>query len=728
MRVSRKNISLFLHDVRPPSHRRIKQPTESFEFRNKAVAIKASSRRLEVSTVALQDVKTRQKDATFLLSGIVRHRDTPRTAQHRGENIMAPVSKAKRSRVRFTLLLVAGLLLVSYVLSLYSMSDNALTAVYGMRSSLITAINSFQNLETDKAALSLLDAEKNLELLRNELRGRGLFGISSLFGAIFPVVKNARLSFENLEIALKNATLLNGDIVALKNQGLTYFMKGSGKELTALLESMREHLGAAVKAGEALHGLSASLKNSIFSNYFTLPSGSGDPAIFGEGYAAEEFLGALISMLKREMPTRLLLLFQNPSEIRPSGGFIGSYAMLTIKNGALDALDVRDIYDPDGWVEKKIVPPKQLWITTSDWEARDANWFADFRLSAKKVIGRLEDSLFYKEKNITFDGAIALNTNVVEELLTFTGPIELPEYNLVITDQNFLEEVQFEVEAGRNKLKNQPKKILSDMTPRLLARLTELPNEKKQKLVESLGKHLTNKDIQIYFRDTELENFMEKYGISGAIFEIPQNWSGDYLAIVNANVAGGKTDVYIDQNIKVSSTLDILGNLTDTVTVERNHKGGKTHYSWYNVTNKSYIRVLTPLGAGLAEIQGETERVISAKENYSASGYTTDLDIALLERENRESGKNVFAAWRYTNPGKTSALTFSYIRDSAVKPKDGATYQFVFDKQSGVTGGITYNLQAPLGFRWRESGSSAFSYVNENPPARLVIDLTLEEI
>lgn len=728
MRVSRKNISLFLHDVRHPSVSSPKQRAGHFVLGNKAVVREATARHLDIKIAPLQDVTARPKDATFFLAGIISHHDATRATEHGKAAINISVAKGARSHKGSVLLLVAGLIAMSYLLSLYSMRDNALGAFNGMRDSLVTAINSFQNLETDKAALSLLDAEKNLDLLRGELRGRGLFGMSKLLGVIFPIVKNVRLSFENLETALSNATLLNNDISKLKDSGLAYFMDGKGKELTMTLESTREHLGRVIKAGEALNDLSASLKNSIFSSYITLPGGSGDQSVFSDGYAAEEFLGALISMFKRETPTNLLLLFQNPSEIRPSGGFIGSYAVLTLKDGALDKLDVRDIYDPDGWVEKKIVPPKQLWITTNDWEARDANWFADFRLSAKKVIGRLEDSLFYREKNITFEGAIAINTNVIETLLIFAGPIELPEYNLVITDKNFLEEVQYEVEAGRNKVKNQPKKILSDMTPKLLGHLTELTGDEKKKLIEALGAHLANKDIQIYFTEKSLEQFMEKYQISGAIFEIPQKWSGDYLAVFNANVAGGKTDAYIEQSISVSSSIDTLGNLANVVSVERSHKGGKTPYSWYNVTNKSYIRILTPFGAELARIKGETARVTGTQANYIAGRYKIDPDIALLEHENRESGKNVFAAWRYTNPGKTSALTFNYIRDSAVKPKDSAAYQFVFDKQSGVVGGIAYTLQAPPGFRWRESGSSAFSYVNENPPARLVIDLTLEGI
>lgn len=729
MLAPKKNISSSLHDVRPPSAFKPKRPTASFTstvlstsaLQNNPANFEMRAQRIAVQAKAnlLEEVTIRPRDPTSYLPSFKRHSKTPRNV---------PKKRNIWSRLRSLLLITAGLSVLLYGLSLYNMRDSTLGALRSIQDNLKNAISAFKNLQTDKAAVSLKGAEKSFETLSGELKQHGLLGIGALLGTVFPVAENASQAFKGVKSAITGALELNNDVAKLQKSSLSYFMNGRGDELTALLRSIRDHLKQVMASGEALQRLGDSLSNSIFSRYLNWGDAGGDLAYFKEGYAAQGFLDTLITSLTREEPMNLLLLFQNSSEMRPSGGFIGSYAVLTIKDGALNNLDVRDIYDPDGWVEKKIIPPKPLQITTTDWEARDANWFADFRLSAAKVIQRLEDSLFYKEKNVTFAGAIAVNINVVADLLAFTGPISLPEYDLVITKQNFLEKVQYEVEAGRNKSKNQPKKILSDITPKILDRLAALNVEQKNLLMEALLAHLAAKDIQIYFTEKPLEQFMEKYGIAGALFEAPKNWSGDYLAVVNANVAAGKTDAYIDERIIVKSALDISGKATNAVTVERSHKGGNTAYSWYNITNKNYLRILTPLGTDLTDLQGETERVMSSGSNYNGSKYVTDPDIKLLEREGQESGKNVFAAWRYTNPGKTSAVTFKYERTLAIELKDGATYQFVFDKQSGVVGGISYTLEAPPGFKWKQSGSSIFEYKNDDPPARVVVDLTLEKI
>ena len=44
----------------------------------------------------------------------------------------------------------------------------------------------------------------------------------------------------------------------------------------------------------------------------------------------------------------------------------------------------------------------------------------------------------------------------------------------------------------------------------------------------------------VYFRDWRLENFADELGISGNVLELPDGFSGDYLAVVNANIAGGE--------------------------------------------------------------------------------------------------------------------------------------------------------------------------------------------
>jgi hypothetical protein len=62
-----------------------------------------------------------------------------------------------------------------------------------------------------------------------------------------------------------------------------------------------------------------------------------------------------------------------------------------------------------------------------------------------------------------------------------------------------------------------------------------------------------------------------------------------------------------------------------------------------------------------------------------------------------------------------------------VPPYPGQKYEFVFEKQPGSRGKYSFELNAPLGYRWKENQLPTFEYDTEDPPGRLEIVLTLEK-
>jgi len=83
---------------------------------------------------------------------------------------------------------------------------------------------------------------------------------------------------------------------------------------------------------------------------------------------------------------RYLLLFQNNSELRPTGGFIGTYGILEIANGQIKEFFVDDIYHLDSQVINKLnnqIPaPLEKYLNVKEWYMRDCNWDPDFSFSA----------------------------------------------------------------------------------------------------------------------------------------------------------------------------------------------------------------------------------------------------------------------------------------------------------------------------------------------------------
>lgn len=460
-------------------------------------------------------------------------------------------------------------------------------------------------------------------------------------------------------------------------------------------------------------------------------------------YALDEFLDGILDILDSDREKKILLLFQNYSEIRPAGGFLGSYGVLTVKNGQMVGLDVGDIYWPDHPMnfDLKLIPPEPLQYITTDWGARDANWFFNFPTSAEAVISLLQSSKIYKENNIKFEGAIAVNVKVLKSILKITGPIYLEDYDLEINEDNFLVELQREVEAGRDKKKgDNPKKVLAYLAPLIMKRLDNLSVEEAAYLLEAVNDHIKYKDIMFYFKDRRIANLLREYGLDGSVYSIPLGFWGSYLAVVDANIAGGKTDAFIKQDIQWSIDVASDGGIINDVLVKRIHQGGQEKDYWYNVLNKNYIKIFTNSDSTLLFMEGNdyikpVRRDYNALGNYKKYPALEEIEDTKVFVKNfnvwytKEFGKNVFSTWFNAPPGKEKNLKMRY----SIPPpnrkvvEEGEVFKLVFDRQSGVNTSLKIFITAPVGYIWAEAGEPTFVYTTDKPTKRINIELTLKK-
>jgi len=600
------------------------------------------------------------------------------------------------------------------------------------------SINALKNFEPDKATEYLKKNNEQIGTLDSLLKNRSGQTILSMIGNIIPAFKDTGTLVSQIAGLNFNFIQLSEHLSDLEQNGFKYF-QSDGDKFLKILNETRNLMRGILEQIQSIKNVTTDLKkfSSVFDN-IDKTLGSQYLTHSADLYRLQSFLDDFLSLIGSEDNHHIAVLFQNPAEIRPGGGFIGSYADITIRRGQMQSIDVRDIYDPDGWVTDKVVPPAPLQRTTKDWAARDANWFFDFPTSAKTVLGFLESSQFYKDRNTVFDGAIALNINVLDTLLDITGPVELPQYKLTITSNNFLEEIQREVESGNDKKSGEPKRILKVLVPIMLGRLGNPPSGSQRALIEKIQNHIINKDIMFYAKSEKIENFLQYVNAGGSIYDLPNNFWGSYLAVVNANIAGGKSDAYISEDINAKIDVDTNGGSLTDVTITRTHTGNTQRDPWWKVTNQDYIQIYTTPASGLISIKGNNQRNSSSGFDYSANKYIYNADLKKLEDSKiflngyntwalEDHGKKVFATWFTVPAGDAKALTLRY-QTTYANPDIvtvGNKYTFIFEKQSGVANSLTATISAPLGYRWVEGGSAVYMYQNQNPEGRVEFNLTL---
>jgi hypothetical protein len=414
--------------------------------------------------------------------------------------------------------------------------------------------------------------------------------------------------------------------------------------------------------------------------------------------AMDMFLGnsdIFVDLLGGNGPRKYLFLFQNNSEMRATGGFVGSYGLLDISNGHVKKFFIDGIFNPDGQLQKRIVPPEPIQKISASWSMHDSNWFPDFPVSARKAI------VFYEMTGgPTADGVIALTPTVMQKLLDITGPINMPEYDVVLDSKNFIELTQYKVEVDYDKEENKPKKILSDLAPLILEKLL---NGKDPKMLASAAQAflsgLQEKHILLYSQNSELEKVISKQGWSGEVLPAQK----DYISVINTNINGFKTDAVVDEKIKHQAQIQEDGSIIDTVEISRHHNGGNSQYEWLNKVNADYMRVYVPEGSKLLEVSGQTRETVKAPLDYDALGFQRDADVVKQEkgiaidqesgtRIYTENGKTVFGNWTYVSPQETVTIRYKYLlpfRIFQVTNSDGNqidSYSLVAQKQSGSVG------------------------------------------
>lgn len=399
-------------------------------------------------------------------------------------------------------------------------------------------------------------------------------------------------------------------------------------------------------------------------------------------------------MLGAHGPRTYLFLFQNNHELRATGGFIGSYALLDVNAGKLRRFFVDGIFNPDGQLKENIVPPKPIQKISAGWSLHDSNWFPDFPASAEKA-------MFFYEKTggPTVDGIITLTPEVLRRLLEQVGPVELPEYGVTIDAGNFISAIQEEVEVNYDKEENEPKRILGDLTEVLLQRFLSFDHPKETwQLGNSLADLLNERHILIYSRNPDMQRLVRAAGWSGEVLSAPH----DYLSVIHSNINGYKTDGVIDESIVHEVEIEPDGRVIDTVSITRRHGGGQTPYEWWNKVNADYLRVYVPEGSKLLSAEGMTREFPEPPLDYAALGFRRDADIEREERETKideptgtristDAGKTVFGNWVYVSPGESVTVRYTYELPFRVAPHSGTSgevsgYSALYQKQSGSNG------------------------------------------
>ena len=318
---------------------------------------------------------------------------------------------------------------------------------------------------------------------------------------------------------------------------------------------------------------------------------------------------------KSEEKTYYIIL-QNNRELRPSGGFMGSFAKLKFINGGLLNMEIQDIYVPDGQLPGHVQPPwpiqqafKQGW-----WKLRDANWDPDFPTAAQTIAWFLE-----KGGEERADGIIAVNLSLFEKILPLIGPVKLIDYNQVVNEENFYQVIQGYSETNFFPGSTQKKDILSAFAEVFFEKAKALNPVEKLRALRIILKSIERKQTLFYFQNQKLQQTFHQRAWDGSLTSkwlIKDGEINDYLYMVETNLGANKANCCIDREIVHDVFRTNSGLIEEELKIKFNNKSTVSTPQppvFWGGNYINFLRVYLPAEAVIKEISAGGEKV--APEN-----------------------------------------------------------------------------------------------------------------
>ncbi len=369
-------------------------------------------------------------------------------------------------------------------------------------------------------------------------------------------------------------------------------------------------------------------------------------------FIAKKILPLIPNILGEKSEKKYLLLFANNRELRPGGGFIGSFAIVKVKNFSIENLKIYDVYDADGQLKFHIEPPKPIkdYLSQPHWFLRDSAFSPDF----SENFSQAEIFLNNEIKEAGFDGGLLITTSAIENILKAFDSLYLPDLKEKITSDNFYLKTQYYTEKNFFPGSIQKKSFLNSLTKQFLINLERVSFIN---LLSQFRKSLDEKQIVINFKNESTQKIFDELLWSGKVTfsscvmkNIP--CLNNYLFPFDANLGVNKADYFVDKSIFYKINISPTGEINHFLNFT--YRNNLTEDVFPGGTYKDYFQIYLPKNIKIKEILKD-DTIISdfdqrEEKNLFLIGFyfevkpkeTAEIKVIFSNNETLVNGKNLF--------------------------------------------------------------------------------------
>ena len=258
---------------------------------------------------------------------------------------------------------------------------------------------------------------------------------------------------------------------------------------------------------------------------------------------------------------RWFLAFQNPAELRGTGGLIGEYGILESSPEGPKLTTVDHYQELDLRTREGVELPRKVASRYGRF-AVDRAWSAVNIPPDMPTVGRIVSKLYQQITGDRIDGVIAADPLAVAQVLRASGPIRAGGMRL--TADNVAEETLVQAyvryaadNPARRRFLEQVARATFEAFRRALA-------TQPAELLRGLAGAAHGRHVQVYSRDPASQKALMGMGVGGSA-TAPAG--ADYLMAVGVNAGGNKLDAYLHRTLDWRVRLAADGSATATASL-----------------------------------------------------------------------------------------------------------------------------------------------------------------
>jgi hypothetical protein len=282
---------------------------------------------------------------------------------------------------------------------------------------------------------------------------------------------------------------------------------------------------------------------------------------------AAQLLDVTPGLFGADGPRRYLVIFVTPAELRGGGGFIGSYAELSIDDGKATLTRsgrIDDLLEGPNQGNRTLTGPADYLARYGRFQPgdylQDVTQSPNFPSSASVI-----SQLYPQAGGAPVDGVISVDPTGLASLLELTGPVTVPGLDEPLSADNAVDILTTRqyLELGDRAARGE---VLAEATKATFQKLIESSLPAPRTLADTLSPTVRAGHLRMWSPDRSEQRLFERLGASGDL-RIPTG--NDGFSVVQQNSGNNKIDAYLHRTITYLPRIDAAtGELTAELRIE----------------------------------------------------------------------------------------------------------------------------------------------------------------